>query len=111
VGPTAYLASAVQLSVAYQEVQVRLDEGRFTTRLTEARADFTFSPDVSWHNLVQYDTDSLDLTAQSRLHWIVEPGKDVYLLAVYGWVRDDRDAPLRPAAQDVSLKALYTLRF
>ncbi len=109
--PKVYLDRYAQLSVAYEEFRVRIDEGQFTTRVTQARADLTFSPDVSWRNLVQYDTDTRDLTAQSRLHWIVEPGQDVYLLAVYGWVKDDRDAPLRPGAQDVSLKVSYTLRF
>ena len=81
--PSRYL----RVSGSYQTVQVRLDEGSFTTRITEARLDASLSPDVSWRNLAQYDTDSKDLTLQTRLRWILAPGQDLFLLGVYGWNR------------------------
>jgi hypothetical protein len=111
VAPTAYLSKFVQLSGEYEEIEVRVDEGRFTARLWQGRVDVAFSPEVSWRNLVQFDNESRDLTVQSRLHWILEPGQDLFLLAVYGWRQDDRAGPLRPAEQDTSVKFVYTFRF
>ena len=111
VQPTLYIGRFVQLGGGYQEYRVSLREGRFVTRLVEARIDTTFTPDVSWRNLVQFDNASDDLTVQSRLHWIPEPGTDVYLVAVYGWDRDPIDDGLRPGEQTLTLKAVHTLRF
>lgn len=100
-----------QLSGSYEQFRVRLDEGRFNTHVTEGRLDLTFSPDISWRNLVQYDSDSKDLSVQSRFHWILEPGQDLFLLAVYGWNRAMPGEPLVPTNQDVTLKFSYTVRF
>ena len=60
---------------------------------------------------VQYDNDSRDLTVQSRLRWIIEPGHDLFLVGVYGWNRERHAAPLIPTTQDVTLKVAYTVRF
>ena len=91
--------------------KVRLDEGNFTTRVTEGRVDFTFSPWVTWRNLVQYDTDSKDMTVQTRLRWILEPGQDLFVLGVFGWNKEEHSAPLVPTNQDCTIKFAYTVRF
>ncbi len=111
IDPTLYLGRFVQLGGGYQEYRVRLREGRFVTRVIEARVDATFTPDLSWRNLVQFDNDSDDLTVQSRLHWIPEPGTDLYLVAVYGWDRDPLDDGLSPGEQALTMKVVHTLRF
>lgn len=111
VEPTLFASRYVRLSAQYGHYKARLDEGRFTTRVTEGRVDFTFSPDLSWRSLVQYDSDSKDMTVQSRVRWIVEPGQDLFLLVVYGWNRPFLGAPLIPTTQDLALKFAYTLRF
>ena len=61
-------------------------------------------------DLAQYDTDSRNVTWQSRARWIVEPGQDLFLLAVYGWNRTD-DGSIVPTTQDVTVKFVYTVRF
>ena len=100
-----------QVSGGYEQFRVRLNEGRFTTHVTEGRVDLTLSPEFSWRNLVQYDTDSKDMTLQSRVHWILEPGQDLFFVAVYGWNRALHGEPLIPTTQDLTLKFSYTLRF
>ncbi|MEM7199635.1 MAG: DUF5916 domain-containing protein [Planctomycetota bacterium] len=105
--PNRYL----QISAEYQEFIVNLNEGDFTTRVAEGRVDVTPSPDLAWRNLVQWDTNSRDLTFQSRLRWIREPGQDLFLVALFGWNSAAPGAPLIPTTQDFTLKAEYTIRF
>jgi hypothetical protein len=109
--PSAYLSRYVQLRARYQEVRVRLAVDRFTTRIVEGRVDLTFSPDLSWRNLVQFDNDSDNLTVQSRLHWIPRPGTDVFLLAVYGWLQDPLDGGFAPGNQTLTTKLVHAFRF
>ncbi len=98
-------------AVTHDVFQVRLDSGRFTTRVSQGRLDLDFSPDLSWRNLVQYDTASRDLTLQSRVRWTLEPGRDLFVLGVFGWNRTAHAAPLIPTNQDVTVKVGYTVRF
>ena len=72
--------------------------------------DFSFNPDLSWKNLVQYDTQSENLAWQSRLHWIVTPGQDLFLVGLFGWDRLDRESFASTVA-DLTLKVTYTWRF
>lgn len=110
VTPTFIPSKYFTLQVPYQNVRTRLDEGDFDTQLVSASADFAFTPEVSWKNLVQYDTESEDLGWQSRLHWIVEPGQDLFLVALFGWDKTDRES-FRSTSQEATLKLTYTFRF
>lgn len=109
--PNAYLSRYMQLRARYQEVRVDLGVDRFTTRIVEGRVDLTFTPDLSWRNLVQFDNDSDNLTVQSRVHWIPRPGTDVFLLAIYGWVEDPLDGDFEPANQTFTTKLVHAFRF
>lgn len=105
-----------KLSLAVEDFYVDLGDDDFHTRLTSANFDFSFSPDVSWKNLVQYDTESKNLGFQSRLHWIVKPGHDLFLVGLFGWEKStngepDHDAAFTPTGQEVTLKIAYTMRF
>jgi hypothetical protein len=80
--------------------------------VTEARIDVTPSPWLAFRNLVQYDTASKDLSLQSRLRWILEPGRELFLVGVLGWDRPQGvDGPLVPEDQEVAVKLVYTIRF
>ena len=109
--PTLILGKHVQVAAGYEQNHVVLDQGRFTTHLYNARLDISFSPDVSLKNFVQYDTDSKNLGAQSRLRWIHEPGRELFLVGLYGWERAASGAPFVPTTQELALKVFYTLRF
>ena len=98
------------LSLSYDDIDVEIDEGEFHTQVVEARADFSFTPDLSWKNLVQYDTETFNLGIQSRLRWIIQPGQDLFLVAVAGWLRNEESSFI-PTLQDFTMKFGYTLRF
>lgn len=100
-----------QVSGGYDKVFVDLSGGSFTTEVTEGRLDLQLDPFVSVQNLVQYDTQSKALTAQSRLRWIFEPGRELFLVGLYGWERELAGGALVPTNQDVIVKLVYTLRF
>jgi hypothetical protein len=67
-----------------------------------------FTPDISWVTLVQFDnnTDSIDIN--SRLRWIIEDGREIFLILNQGLdtsdgLRAERTAPL--------VKLQWTFRF
>ncbi|MBI3304650.1 MAG: carbohydrate binding family 9 domain-containing protein [Deltaproteobacteria bacterium] len=97
------------LSTEYQQNDVRLPEGNFVVRLLRLRLSLALSPDLSWFNLVQYDTVSEILSLNSRLRWILEPGNDLFLVYNHGW-RDTARA-LRPILREGRIKVQYTYRF
>jgi hypothetical protein len=97
-------------SLSYEDIRIDLPEGNLHTEVLSSDLDFSFDPDLSWQNTVQYDTGSEDLSFQSRLHWIVQPGQDMYLVALSGWDRTDRESFARTASE-VALKLTYTWRF
>ena len=109
--PTLIMGRYAQLSASYEQNHVILDDGRFTTRIWSGNLDFSFSPDLSWKNLVQYDSESKNLGGQSRIRWILEPGQELFLVGLFGWQKADHYSPFLPTNQEVALKLLYTLRF
>ena len=60
---------------------------RFYTQGLTARADYNFTPNVSWQNLQQYDNESRVLGFQSRFRWIPKPGNDMFVVINRGWVK------------------------
>ncbi|MCP3917140.1 MAG: carbohydrate binding family 9 domain-containing protein [bacterium] len=97
--------------IEYQDVVIEIDDQRFHRTVYESNVDFTFTPEISWQNKIQYDTTSKDLGWQSRLHWIVEPGQDLFLVGLMGWNKEDHRGSFRTTTQDFTLKLTYTLRF
>ena len=102
---------SLEIAGEFEEFRVDLPTGSFTTQVTEGRFDYHFSPEASLRNLVQYDTASKELTLQSRMRWILEPGRDLFLLAVLGWEKADHESPFVPTTQDATIKLVYTQRF
>ncbi len=109
--PTIILGPMVHVGIGYEQNNVNLDEGQFTTHTWSGRVDVSFSPDLSWKNLVQYDSDSKNLSAQTRVRWILEPGQELFLVGLYAWEKADHGAPFVPTTQESALKVLYTIRF
>ena len=105
------LSSFLQISGSFQEDNVHLAEASFVTEQASARVDCQFSPDLSWRNLLQYDTESRNLSFQSRVRWIMKPGKEFFFVVTTGWDRPEgRDAFL-PTDSNFTAKVLGTLRF
>lgn len=98
------------LGVEIEENHFWTPGGDFVTRLGIARADLAFSPDLSWQNLVQADDQSDLVGAQSRLRWLLEDGRELFLVANYAW-QELPDGPFVPVDRDTTLKLVYSLRF
>ena len=97
------------LSVSSERNDISLKQGDFFTQIFAIRADYNFSPNVSWANLVQYDNGSRIMGVQSRFRWILKPGNDVFFVINRGWYRD-LDATYLPRFDKGSLKFQYTFR-
>ncbi|HEY3382018.1 MAG TPA: DUF5916 domain-containing protein [Vicinamibacterales bacterium] len=88
---------------------ISLPGGDFVTSVYSGKADFNFSPNVSWSNLVQYDSESRELGVQSRFRWILKPGNDIFLVLNRGWSRDFRGLYHRSFDRGTA-KLQYTVR-
>ena len=67
-------------TAAAQWNEIVLDTGRLDTWLVSSRLNFYFSPDVSWENLLQYDTQSGTVGLNSRFRWSLRDGQEVFLV-------------------------------
>jgi len=105
--PNTHLA----LSAQTERNDVVLPQGTFYTQVVTARADYSFTADVSWANLVQYDNQSRVAGFQSRFRWILQPGNDLFVVLNRGWVRSLDDRRFEPAFDRGSAKLQYTFRF
>jgi len=93
----------------YRENYVDLDDGDFTTRIAGMRTSFSFTPDLSWNTFTQWDNQSDTIGVNSRLRYIIRPGRDVYL--VFNQVQQEDNGSFYPRTQDVAFKIGYTFRF
>ncbi|MEE8526604.1 MAG: hydrolase, partial [Thermoanaerobaculia bacterium] len=80
------------------------------THLARLRITIDFGPGLSWVTLGQWDdvTDSLGIN--SRLRWILEPGRDLFFVLDH-FLEDDPSGSLQAAESALTLKSLYTFRF
>jgi hypothetical protein len=106
VKPNAHLAIAVRAD----RNDIALREGRFYTQVLTTRADYNFTPNVSWQNLQQYDNESRLLSFQSRFRWILKPGNDLFVVVNRGWVKNF-ESSFDSAFNRASSKLQYTFRF
>ncbi len=109
-GLTLKPSSFVTLDLRANRNDITLTQGKFYTVVYSMRGDLNFSPNVSWANLVQYDNDSRELGVQSRFHWILKPGNDIFMVVNRGWYKTF-DAIYQPNLDQVTLKLQYTFRF
>lgn len=104
--PNAHVAIAVRAD----RNDIALREGRFYTQVLTARADYNFTPNVSWQNLEQYDNESRLLSFQSRFRWILKPGNDLFVVLNRGWLKTF-EGTYESAFDRASSKLQYTFRF
>lgn len=89
----------VQTGLLYNFDNLRLPGGDENIHVIRGRLSFLFTADVSWVTLVQYDSVSDRIGVNSRFRWIIEDGREVFLVLNQGFdARDDvratRTAPL-----------------
>jgi hypothetical protein len=95
--------------VEYEQSDVRLPEGDFTTRLARARLNLTFNTRTSWNTIAQYENVTDQVGIHSRLRWIIEPGNEVFLVLNHGM--DVDGSSVRSASSQITTKVAWTFRF
>ena len=73
-------SAALLLEGTWEQNDIRLDEGDFTTRLVTARVNISFSSQLFWDTFAQYDNGSQEVLVNSRLRWLIEDGREVFLV-------------------------------
>ena len=97
--------------LAYDWNDIRLPQGGFVTRLAQLTSEVSFNSDLSWINLVQYDNVTEEAGINSRLHWVLQDGREAYLVLNHNLQDHDRDNSFQESLSDLSLKVNYTFRF
>lgn len=98
------------LGLGAQRADVDLVQGKFFTQLFSLQANYNFTPNISWANLVQYDNESRILGFQTRFRWILKPGSDLFLVMNRGWFKTyERD--YISSFDRGTIKLQYTFRF
>ena len=95
---------------AAERADVDLVQGKFFTQLFSLQADYNFTPNISWANTVQYDTESRILGFQTRFRWILKPGNDLFLVLNRGWFKT-YEHDYVPSFDRGTVKLQYTFRF
>lgn len=98
-------------SVSYRVDDVALPQGDFKTELASTQFDIVFSNTVSWVNLIQFDNISESIGLSSRLHWVPQAGRNIYLVLNHNFSEQFADGDFHSTTSDVTLKADYTFRF
>ncbi len=101
----------LRTSISHSINDVSLPEGDFTLRLTQIGFDYVFSSTLSWVNIIQYDNDSELMGLNSRLHWIPQAGREMFLVFNHNVQDFDRDNRFHSQFADLSFKFNYTFRF
>jgi hypothetical protein len=71
----------VGLSLAWERNEIETPHGDLETDLGILRLGLAASTRLRWDALVQYNSESDELSGNLRLHWIWAPGSDLYLVA------------------------------
>jgi len=74
--PSRYLV----LTIAYEYNDVSLQGENFDVHLMSLKADIQFSPKLSWNTFVQYDNESDTVGINTRLRWIIAPGREFFAI-------------------------------
>ncbi len=102
-------SALLNASLEYERNAVQLDGGDFDVHIGRARVDLAFSPRVLWSNFVQFDNQSDTAGLNSRLRWILSPGRELYVVLNPTVAREFDSLVLEETA--AAFKIAYTLRF
>ena len=70
----------VYIGIESDRKWVSLPDGNFVTQIYRLNLNFLFSPDLSWYNYLQYENQTKTIGWQSRIQWIIKPGKEIFLV-------------------------------
>lgn len=103
---------SIGTNVGYNDVT--MPQGAFTANVYEIETEWDPTPSISAKLQVQYDDVSELVGLFARVHWIVQPGSNIFLVYRHNWrnmgdgLFDNRD--LDTFSRGASLKLNYTYR-
>lgn len=99
----------VYIGVESDRKWVDLPQGSFVTQIYRVNLNFLFSPNLSWYNYAQYENQTETIGWQSRLQWIIKPGKEIFL--TFNSPLIDPLDRFRAEVYEARVKVKYTIRF
>ena len=103
-----------QVGFAAEHNRARLREGRFIQRLWRLETALAWNAYLVLTSFIQYDSESRNLGANTRLRWTLRPGNDLFVVWNRGWqrrLRSPREAVLEPDSEMLAVKLRYTFRW
>lgn len=94
----------------YEYNDIDLLEGAFETQLLRLRTDVAFNAEWAWITTAQYDNQSDLMSVNSRLQWIPQAGRELYLIYNGGWIEEDARG-FQKIGESATVKVNYTFRF
>jgi hypothetical protein len=82
-----------------------LDES--TIRLISGTLRYSFTPDLVWFNLAQYDNISKSLGVNSRLQWEYKPGAKIFFVVNQGYVDEQTGLVMKDFEVVAKVGALF----
>jgi hypothetical protein len=98
-------------SLSYDYNDVQLPQGDFVLRLARTGIDFIMSSKLSWVNLIQYDNATETTGFNSRLHWVPEAGRELFVVLNHNLEDFDRDGVNHSDTADFTIKYRHTFRY
>ncbi|HNP30524.1 MAG TPA: DUF5916 domain-containing protein [Nitrospirales bacterium] len=68
------------LAANYSQIRLALPDGKFTVHIGQLNLNMTFTRNLSWNLVGQYDNVSKEFGVNSRMRWTVQPGRDLFLV-------------------------------
>ena len=103
----------LQLGLEAEQNFGHLPEGNFVQRLWQLQAAAALNPNLVLTSFIQYDSESRNLGANTRLRWTVRPGRELFVIWNRGWRRliTSRDElNLVPDQELIAVKLKWTFR-
>ena len=102
----------VQLDLDTENDFGRLPVGNFIQRLWSVRAAYAWNPNLVLSSFIQYDTESQNVGANTRLRWTIKPGNDLFIVWNRGWQRivTDPRVTIIPQSDLIAVKLRWTFR-
>jgi len=88
---------------------VQLSDDGFIANIYRINLNILFSPDITLYNFVQYDSESNRMGWQSRFQWILQPGREIFL--VWNSIANDPYERFQLEEANARLKVKFTIRF
>ena len=97
------------LSYDYNDVELPQDD--FAVRLARAGIDVIMSAKLSWVNIIQYDNLSRTTGVNSRVHWIPEAGRELFVVLNHNLEDLDDDSRFHSDTAELTIKYRHTFRY